>query len=348
MTAAAWVPPNPPAETLAVTTDPQPEIHVASIGMELRKAGKWNIGRAVISVVDESGNPVSGATVVAQWSGLATNVDSGITSGGEVQIDSDKVANSLSGQFVVTVTDVTASGFVYDPTANLQTAACIDAAGNACSIEPPPPPDIVPPTAPTSLVAMAGPGSVSLDWDDNTTDADWASFSVYRSTTPGAGHILIAAGLTSSQFTDTGLDAGTAYSYVVTAKDTNGNESGPSNEASATPTQPPQLSIHVGGISVAIVKLGRNVIGRVTVSVLDQNGIPVSGAELQGSWAWNSTEIGASSGITDGNGVATDDSPKTKASSGDVLKFTVTALILSGYSYDWESNESDSASATVP
>ncbi|UCC48789.1 MAG: fibronectin type III domain-containing protein [Gemmatimonadota bacterium] len=338
---------GPASGTLDVTTDPGPEptIHVGGIAMQLRKAGKWNIGRAVISIVDESGAPVDGATVVAQWSGLTSDIDSGTTSGGDVQFDSDKVANSQSGQFVVTVTDVSASGFVYDPAANVETADCIDTAGDPCTVGPP---DTDPPVAPGPLTATAGPGSVSLDWPDNTTDPDWASFSVYRSTTPGGGHVLIAEGLTNSEFNDTGLSAGTTYYYVVTAKDTSGNESEPSNEASATPTEPPQLSVHVGDISVTIVQLGVNRLASATVLVLDQYGVPISGVEVVGDWTWNSTDIGASSGITDGSGVATVDSSKQKALSGDVFEFTVTNLILSGYTYDAASNVKTSESATVP
>ena len=331
--------------TLVATTDPipQPAIHVGGIALQLRSQGRRNSGRAVIAIVDKSGNPVDNANVVVQWSGLTTAVDAAITSGGDVRFDSDKVSNSQSGQFVITVTDVTLSGFVYDLASNVATAACVDTTGSACPVGPP---DTEPPAAPASLTATAGPGSVSLDWADNT-EPDWASYSVYRSTTSGGDPVLIVEGLTSSLYTDTGLNAGTTYYYVVTAKDTSGNESGPSNEASATPTEPPQLSIHVGDISVAIVKQGRNYRGRATVSVLDRDGNPASGVEVEGSWTWNSTDIGAGSGVTDGNGVATVNSSKKKASSGDVFTFTVTNLILNGSSYDSASNVTTSDSATV-
>ncbi|MGD2217323.1 MAG: hypothetical protein PVJ64_11215, partial [Gemmatimonadales bacterium] len=337
---------GPASGTLDVTTDPGPEptIHVGGIAMQLRTAGKWNIGRAVISIVDESGAPVDGATVVAQWSGLASDIDSGTTSGGDVQFDSDKVDNSQSGQFVITVTDVSASGFVYDPAANLQTEGCIDSNGDLCSVEPP---DTEPPAAPTSLTATGGPGQVALDWFDNT-EPDWASFSVYRSETFGGPYSPIAEGLTASQYTDTGVTAGTTYYYVVTAKDTSGNESGYSNEASATPSEPPQLSIHVADISVAIVQRGRNYNGSATVTVVDQDGLPISGVEVVGDWTWNSTDIGAGSGTTDGNGVAIVDSSKQKAASGDLFTFSVTNLILAGYDYDSASNVKTSESATVP
>ncbi len=335
-----------PSGDLIVTTDPGPlpTIHISGISMELRATGRWNSGRATITIVDESGSPVDGANVVATWSGLASDTDSGLTSGGSVQFDSDKVDNSASGQFIITVTDVSAGGFEYDPAANVEDADCIDSAGNPCSIGPP---DTDPPAAPTSLTATAGPGSVSLDWADNTTDADWASFSVYRSTTSGGGYALIAQGLSASDYTDTGLNGGTTYYYVVTSKDTSGNESGFSNEASATPTAPPELSVFVADIGVTIGNRGKNYYGTATVLVLDQDGNPAAGVEVVGTWTWNSTDIGTSSGITDASGVAVLDSSNEKAASGDVFTVTVTDLILAGYSYNAAANLETADSATV-
>ncbi len=68
---------------------------------------------------------------------------------------------------------------------------------------------------------------------------------------------------------------------------------------------------------------------------------------MHGSWTRNSADIGTGSGVTDGNGVATVNSSKMKASSGDIFQFTVTNLILSGYSYNSDSNVETSDSATV-
>ena len=98
--------------------------------------------------------------------------------------------------------------------------------------------DTTPPTAPTGLVATAGDGSVSLDWADNT-EPDLSSYNVKRSTAAGGPYTQIAAGIGVSAYTDTGLTNGTTYYYVVTAVDTADNESGASNEASATPVAPP-------------------------------------------------------------------------------------------------------------
>ncbi|WP_269525315.1 fibronectin type III domain-containing protein, partial [Coraliomargarita parva] len=113
------------------------------------------------------------------------------------------------------------------------------------------PVDTTPPAAPGSFSASAGDGSVSLDWADNS-EPDMASYSVYRSTTSGSGYAAIATGLTSSDYVDNAVSNGTTYYYVVTALDTNANESSNSSEASATPlnTTPPAaptgLSLTVG------------------------------------------------------------------------------------------------------
>jgi hypothetical protein len=296
--------------------------------------------------MDEGGAPVDGANVSTQWSGLTSDADSGLTSsGGSVQFDSDRVDRSASGQFVITVTEVSAGGFEYDPGANVQTAACVDIDGSPCSVGPP---DTDPPAAPGLLSASSGPRSVSLDWPDNTTDADWAEFLVYRSTVSGSGYSLVASGLSASQYTDTGLEAGVPVYYVVTSRDMSGNESGTSNEASATPEEGVGQSVHVADIAVTVSRQGKNYRGVATVSVEDQNGSPIGGVQVTGSWELNSTPIGSSSGTTSGSGAVTINSSKERASSGDVFRFVVTNLILAGYNYDPGSNVETSDTASVP
>jgi fibronectin type 3 domain-containing protein len=94
-----------------------------------------------------------------------------------------------------------------------------------------PPP--TPPAAPTGLTATAGLSLVDLDWDDNT-EPDLAGYNVKRSTTSGGPYSQIDS-VTVSNYTDNNVTAGTTYYYVVTAFDTESDESGNSNEASATP-----------------------------------------------------------------------------------------------------------------
>ncbi|MHC4257565.1 MAG: glycoside hydrolase family 30 beta sandwich domain-containing protein, partial [Planctomycetota bacterium] len=95
--------------------------------------------------------------------------------------------------------------------------------------------DMTPPAAPTGLTATAGNAMVSLNWNDNS-EPDLAGYNVWRSTTSGSGHTRINGALvTSSDYTDNTVTIGTPYYYVVTAVDSLSNESGNSNEDSATP-----------------------------------------------------------------------------------------------------------------
>jgi hypothetical protein len=92
-----------------------------------------------------------------------------------------------------------------------------------------------PPTAPNGLVATPGIKQISLDWDDNI-ETDLAGYKVYRSTSSGGPYSEIASLGLTSDYIDTGLTGGITYYYVVTAVDGGANESGNSNEASATPS----------------------------------------------------------------------------------------------------------------
>ena len=86
------------------------------------------------------------------------------------------------------------------------------------------------------MTATGGDGSVSLNWADNT-DTDLANYNVKRSTTTSGPYTEIATGVGASAYTDNTVTNDTTYFYVVTALDTTGNESGNSNEASATPEE---------------------------------------------------------------------------------------------------------------
>ena len=97
-------------------------------------------------------------------------------------------------------------------------------------------PDVTAPATPTILGAAAGNTTVALDWDDNTEE-DLAGYSIYRSTTSGSDYTkLNSTLLTSSDYTDSNVTNETTYYYVVTATDTNTNESGYSSETSALPS----------------------------------------------------------------------------------------------------------------
>ena len=96
--------------------------------------------------------------------------------------------------------------------------------------------DLTPPAAPTALAATPGDSSVMLDWADNSEN-DLASYSIFRSTNSGSYGVAQVTNLGSSTYSDTNVLNGTTYYYVVTATDTNGNESAQSTEVSATPDE---------------------------------------------------------------------------------------------------------------
>jgi pectate lyase len=101
---------------------------------------------------------------------------------------------------------------------------------------PPIPPDTTPPAVPTGLGAAAGDATVSLDWNDNI-ESDLAGYNIYRSTTSGSGYTKLNGSLlNSSDYTDNSVTNETTYYYVITAADTNANESAHSSEVSAMPS----------------------------------------------------------------------------------------------------------------
>ncbi len=86
------------------------------------------------------------------------------------------------------------------------------------------------PSVPVGLTATAGYATVVLDWNDNN-ESDLAGYNVYRSTTSGSGYSKLNGSLLgSSNYTDNIATHDTTYYYVVTAVDTNSNESSDSNE----------------------------------------------------------------------------------------------------------------------
>ena len=104
-----------------------------------------------------------------------------------------------------------------------------------------------PPAAPTGLIATAGNGSVSLDWNDNN-ELDVNGYNVYRSTTQGSEYGQINGSLVAySNYVDNDVNNGIHYYYVVTAVDDANNQSGYSNEASATPDYQDCNDVQAGG-----------------------------------------------------------------------------------------------------
>jgi hypothetical protein len=98
--------------------------------------------------------------------------------------------------------------------------------------------DSSPPTNPGNLLAIAtGIGGVSLTWNASTDNVGVTDYLIERCQGPGCTSFAQVGTAASSTFADTGLLAGTSYSYQVRATDGAGNLSGESNISSVTTNQ---------------------------------------------------------------------------------------------------------------
>lgn len=109
------------ALTITATAGAKP-MHVSSIVVTATTTGKSKYAKATVYIVDPNNQAVSGATVTGNWSGLTNDGDTGLTDNqGKVTLSSDKVSKSASGTFEFCVTDVTLTGYTYDPADNSET-----------------------------------------------------------------------------------------------------------------------------------------------------------------------------------------------------------------------------------
>jgi chitodextrinase len=121
-----------------------------------------------------------------------------------------------------------------------------DAAGNMSGYSPVAdattglPPDLEPPTAPSGLTTTAaGTAQVDLAWSASTDNVGVVGYRVERCQGAGCSNFVQVAAPAGTSYSDTGLSAGTSYSYRVRAADAAGNLSGYSSIQSATTMLPP-------------------------------------------------------------------------------------------------------------
>jgi fibronectin type 3 domain-containing protein len=198
------------------------------------------------------------------------------------------------------------------------------------------------PSAPQSLAATAGDGSVSLSWVAPASNGGAAitGYNVYRGTSPGGESATpIATGVTTTSFTDTGLTNGTTYYYTVAAVNSAG-VSPQSNEASATP-----VAVHATAPSApqSLTATGGN--GSVSMSwaTPSSNG----GSPITGYNVYRGTTSGGESATPIATGVTTTSFTDPSAVNGTTYYYTVAAVNAAGVSP--QSNEASATpQATVP
>ncbi len=98
--------------------------------------------------------------------------------------------------------------------------------------------DTISPMVPQNLQANSSDKKVTLTWSPNT-ESDLAYYKIYRSQAhgfvPGAKDSLAIVFKPASSYNDQAVINGQTYYYRISAVDNSGNESGFSNEVSATP-----------------------------------------------------------------------------------------------------------------
>jgi chitodextrinase len=116
-------------------------------------------------------------------------------------------------------------------------------------------PDTKAPTVPANLTASAASATqVNLSWSASTDNIGVAGYKVFRNSSS-------IATTTATTYADTGLSAGTAYTYTVSAYDAAGNSSAPSASATAT------TFVLVSSLACSPSSLGSGAASACTVTV---------------------------------------------------------------------------------
>jgi hypothetical protein len=314
-------------------------MHVGDLGsggVQAGNGGKWD-ATVDILIDDNLHGSLGGATVQGSWSNGASGSDSCVTIGGSCSITKTNIhRNSSSVTF--TVNDVTNGGTNNYQQSDNHDDVQTNGESNGTSIiinddgSVTPPLDNGPPTAPTGLSATGGNASVFLDWNNNG-ESDLDGYNVHRSTSAGPPYTQLNGSLVaSSNYVDSTVTNGTTYYYVVTAVDTSADESGISNEASATPqASGGSDAMHLGDLS-GVPSTGGNG-GKwnatVFITVHDEIHDPVGSATVNGSWS-NGASGSATCNTDDITGQCAVTKSNINKKSGRVT-FTLDRLTKSGF-----------------
>ena len=167
---------------------------------------------------------LSGLSVRLTWTGATDNV--GVT-GYTIYRAGVAIATSTTAAYTDNAAPLARSSS-YTVRAR-DAAGNLSAASNSVSVFVPA--DTTAPTAPTNVRATAGVTGtrrIVVTWNASTDNRGVTNYYLFR----GNAKYRLLGNVTS--YTDTGLTAGTRYTYKVYALDASGNWSGPSANVSAT------------------------------------------------------------------------------------------------------------------
>ena len=110
--------------TFTISQSTTPTLHVSSIVVDrIADRGQYR-GRATVTILDQNFSPAANATVAGIFTGPNSSTKSGTTdANGVAVILSNKKKNPV-GSWCFQVTNVTKSGYTYDPGQNVETSDC--------------------------------------------------------------------------------------------------------------------------------------------------------------------------------------------------------------------------------
>ena len=204
--------------SLALTADGS----VSNLSVTLSGSGASPGQLAVTPTTVNFGNVVVGATL--NQSGTLTASGAGVTISSVSSTNSEFTLSGLSLPITLNAGQSANFTLIFAPQASGAASATITFASNA--------------TNPPVATSVSGTGTappqhnVSLGWSASTSTV--AGYNVYRGGQSGGPYVAVNSGLdASTSYTDTSVQAGQTYYYVVTAVDGSGNESIYSNQAQA-------------------------------------------------------------------------------------------------------------------
>jgi beta-galactosidase len=159
------------------------------------------------------------------------------------------------------------------------------------------------PSAPSGLTATASSSSViNLTWTAVTPPANCtiSFYNVYRSTTSGftpSSTTLVGSGVTSANYSDTGLAGSTTYYYKVEAVDADGSSAASAQASATTPVAPVCTTVPSAPTGLAAAVVSSSVIGLNWTAVTPPANCTISSYSVYGGTTANPTTLIAS-GVT--------------------------------------------------
>ena len=263
-------------------------MHVEAIseGVLVRSSGSGT-AEVTVTIHDTDGNPVTEATVSGEFSGDVSGTSSGITdANGEVVLVSDSFTTRPS-DIDLCVSSVSHASLTYDEADNTDSSfACEGSGGNQDPV--------------ASFTVSAS--LLTADFTDTSTDDgsivswSWDFGDGNTSTIQNPSNTYAAGGTYTVMLTvtdDLGATGSTSQSVTVT----DGTGGG---------------TLHIESITTEVIRAGGSGTVDATFLIVDENGAPVDGATISGTFSGDLS--GTDSGVTDSSGevILTSDSFTTR------------------------------------